>query len=302
MTDRPWLVKSPPSLFSHISSLPDGTTFGTLTFKKKPASDPQKKKQQGQKKRKNEFLLSVDTWGSGTRRYKLNGITDTSIPAMHIFGPSEGNNTVHQIHGTVVRLGAFEPDNQSKDMGGYMAEVGARNRIFEENRGNIVRSERGAVEDDKRMIESRMGDTAFNLQKLSKRNNDTVVTGVSGDGGNGATNGKTSKKSGAKFTGDASLPTLTKADCMNFVFNLYQIALENVARLEDDLASSEVGVELTPAQKGYFTFNEVCGEIGRQWNVGEGGQRVVREVLQEIAELHSSGKFRGRWGLKNRAK
>ena len=139
-----------------------------------------------------------------------------------------------------------------------------------------------------------MGDNVQNSFKQSRTNNDVLDGNFTGKN-NSLTN---NKKPGGKFSGDSNLPTLTKSECMNFVFTLYQTALESVTRLEADLAAD--GVELTPAQRGYFTFNEVLGEVSRQWNVGDGGSKIVREVLNEIAELKSGGKFRNKWGLKDR--
>ena len=145
------MLKSPPSLFTHLSSLPDNTTVGTLTFIKKPKSTPavEREKKSG-KKRKNEFVINIDTFENDGRRYKLSGITEGNVPAMHVTKPRESDAIYHDIVGTIVRSGGLEPDDT-----GYRREVGTRNRIFEENRANIVREERGAAEDDRRMISSR---------------------------------------------------------------------------------------------------------------------------------------------------
>ena len=71
---HPWLLKSPPSLFSYVSSLPDGAPLGTFTFVKKPAKEPAKDKSAPKsaaaksrkaKKRKNAFVLAVSVPSEG---------------------------------------------------------------------------------------------------------------------------------------------------------------------------------------------------------------------------------------------
>ena len=378
-TRSSWLLKSPPLLFSRLSSLPDGSLIGTLTFTKgsskegrtetKPtgtggtggtatatatatggtatataAVKANKNKNKRKAVAKAEFTMSIAQHTVGSTRhppaeYSCSGLTSGGggggsggggsaergsarqkiIPLLHVLGPrsSAGDALQHEVRSTVVRSGFIEPSEKERRGESYRRAV--KGRLVDavvNQRGEVKRDvdggmkEGSTVSDEVRAREANVYGNGNGNGNGMASNNDKVIqvnekdskNNINDNNSNNPNTGNGNKvklegesKSNSNSNSNSNFPRFTGEKIKRSLMVLWEKSANNVRLLSLDLGEAE----LSPQQQGFFTVNELLGELARSMNMNEGGEKSLREILKAVGTINQRGKFKGRWGLRD---